>query len=68
MTATDAHATMEELLEVVFSMRSLPRNSCDYESLETAVRRAMAANAVSQLGQRVSRETVAGQQGLEHGS
>jgi hypothetical protein len=45
MAETDTHATREELLEVVFSVRSVPRlyNECQVpleKSLETAVRRA----------------------------
>jgi hypothetical protein len=44
MTATDTHATIEELLEALFSVRSVPRIYNDgqlllEESLETAVRR-----------------------------
>jgi hypothetical protein len=39
MAATDAYVTLEELLEAEFSVRSVPRSSCDYESIETAVRR-----------------------------
>jgi hypothetical protein len=44
MAATDTHATIEELLEAVFSVRSLPMLYNEghlplEESLETAVRR-----------------------------
>jgi hypothetical protein len=44
MTATDTHATIEELLEAVFSVRSLPRlyNESQLQletSLQTAVTR-----------------------------
>jgi hypothetical protein len=33
MAATDAHATIEELLEALLSVWSVPRSSCDYEVL-----------------------------------
>jgi hypothetical protein len=44
MAATDTHATVEEMLEAMFSVRSVPRlyNEVQLsleESLETAVRR-----------------------------
>jgi hypothetical protein len=44
MAATDTHATIEELLEAVFTMRSVPRLYNEEqlrlrERLETAVRR-----------------------------
>jgi hypothetical protein len=44
MAATDMHATIEELLEAVFSMQSMPRLYNEgqlplWESPETAVRR-----------------------------
>jgi hypothetical protein len=59
---TDMHATIKELLEAVFSVRSLPRLYNEGQvplelSLATAVRR---------VG--ISYETVADQSGCEHGS
>jgi hypothetical protein len=61
MTKTDMHATIEKLLEAVFSVRSLPRLHNDDQpplenSLETAVRRVGTS------------ETVASRQESEHGS
>jgi hypothetical protein len=62
MAATDTHAQTEVLLEVVFSLRSVPRLYNEGQlplekRLETTVRR---------VG--VSCETVTGQEGCEHGS
>jgi hypothetical protein len=72
MAARDAHRKMVELLEAVFSVRSVRRlhNGMQLRlryNLEKAVRTVevcceMAGSlGVSQLGQRVSWETVAGQ-------
>jgi hypothetical protein len=71
MAATDTSST-RELLEAVFSVRSVPRLYNEEqlrlrESPETAVRIVVGwCEMGTSLG--VSCETVAGQQGREHGS
>jgi hypothetical protein len=57
MAATDTHATTEELLEAVFSVRPVP-----ILHNEEKLRLRTSLEAI------ISCETVAGQQGCEHGS